>query len=361
MSKTMLFAIVGGVIGALALALAYYGNPPNMGVCVACFMRDVAGGMKLHSAAPVQYMRPEVFGFVLGAFAAALLAREFKPTAGSAPFLRFSLGFFMMVGCLVFLGCPLRMVLRIAGGDLNAVVGLVGFVAGIGIGVIFLKKNFSLTPSKPQLKNEGVLFPMICLLVLILALTQSGLFAASEKGPGAQHAPIVLALIAGLVIGGIVQRSRFCFIGMFSQIFLFRRFAMLIGVIVLMLVVLVGNLALGKFHLGFENQPIAHTDGLWNFLSLMLVGLCGVLISGCPLRQLVQAGQGNADAAMTALGLLVGAAFAHNFSLASSAAGPTSGGKIVVIAGLVFALVIAAIYTRSVAKNSVAQEKAQSA
>lgn len=351
MSKTMLFVVVGSMIGALALALGYYGNPPNMGVCVACFMRDVAGGMRLHSAAPVQYMRPEIFGFILGAFAAVLLAREFKPAAGSAPFLRFSLGFFMMIGCLVFLGCPLRMMLRIAGGDLNAIIGLAGFVTGIGIGALFLKNNFSLTPSAQQQKSEGILFPLLCLVLLLLVLAQGGLFASSEKGPGAQHAPIWMSLLAGLVIGAIVQRTRFCFIGMFSHVFLFRRFSMLIGVIALTLVMLVGNLMLGKFHLGFENQPIAHTDGLWNFLSLALVGLCGAFISGCPLRQLVQAGQGNSDATMTVLGLLVGAAFAHNFSLASSAAGPTAGGKIVLIVGLIFALFIGVMYTRFAKKN----------
>ncbi|MFR6395122.1 MAG: hypothetical protein ACLUNQ_08625 [Oscillospiraceae bacterium] len=40
-----------------------------------------------------------------------------------------------MIGALAFLGCPLRMVLRIGGGDLNAVVGLVGFTLGIFIGI----------------------------------------------------------------------------------------------------------------------------------------------------------------------------------------------------------------------------------
>lgn len=47
-----------------------------------------------------------------------------------------------MIGALAFLGC-LRMVLRIGGGDLNAVVGLVGFTLGIFIGIQFLKRGFS--------------------------------------------------------------------------------------------------------------------------------------------------------------------------------------------------------------------------
>ena len=50
----------------------------------------------------------------------------------------------MMIGALVFLGCPLRMVLRMAAGDLNAWVALIGFAGGVATGSFFLKKGFSL-------------------------------------------------------------------------------------------------------------------------------------------------------------------------------------------------------------------------
>src|SRR5690606_14314250 len=99
--------------------------------------------------------------------------------------------------------------------------------------------------------------------------------------------------------------------------------------------VLIANLILGYFNLGFADQPVAHTDGIWNFLGMALVGLAGILAGGCPLRQLVMSGQGDTDAGMTVLGMLVGAALAHNFMLASSPAGPTLYGKIVVILGIV--------------------------
>jgi len=39
---------------------------------------------------------------------------------------------FAMFGALVFLGCPWRAFLRLAGGDLNAILGIGGLVAGIG-------------------------------------------------------------------------------------------------------------------------------------------------------------------------------------------------------------------------------------
>jgi YedE family putative selenium metabolism protein len=346
MPKPAWLIVSGIVLGALALILAANGNPPSMGVCVACFLRDTAGALKLHNAAPVQYLRPEIPGFVLGAFAAALAAREFNPSSGSSPFLRLILGFFMMAGCLVFLGCPLRMVLRIAGGDLNAVVGLFGFAAGIGVGVLFLRGNFALPPRNPQPGSEGVWFPLFAFALLTMLFFKSDLFAASAQGPGSQHAPVWLSLAGGLVIGAIVQRTRFCFIGMISHVFLFRRFSMLLGVAALTLAVFLGNLALGQVKVGFDGQPIAHGDALWNFLGMMLTGLCGAFLGGCPLRQVVGAGQGNSDAAMTVIGMLLGAAAAHNFALASSAAGPTAGGRHVVIAGLIFALAVGWLYSR---------------
>lgn len=57
--KTWKLAVSGAVIGLLVMLLAIYGNPANMAICVACFIRDTAGALKLHTAAPVQYFRPD--------------------------------------------------------------------------------------------------------------------------------------------------------------------------------------------------------------------------------------------------------------------------------------------------------------
>lgn len=358
-TKTWVLIITGAFIGLLAFILTWQGNPPNMGVCVACFLRDTAGGLKLQNAPPVQYMRPEIFGFAIGAFIMALAFKEFRPTAGSSPIVRFTLGFFMMIGCLVFLGCPLRMLLRIAGGDLNAIVGLVGLTVGIFIGTLFLKKDFALPANKSQAKIEGLLFPAICIALLALVLFKSAIFAASPAGPGSQHAPILYALAAGLIVGALVERTRFCTIGFISHIFLFKRFTMLFAAIALVLVVFAGDLVLGKFKLGFDMQPIAHADGLWNFLSMTLVGLCGVFLSGCPLRQIVKAGHGDGDSAVAVFGMLIGASIAHNFALASaaqsanSAGGPTLGGKIFVIIGIAIALLVGLAYSAKTTQKPV--------
>ncbi len=98
--------LAGAVIGVLAPLLQTLGNPANMGICVACFERDIAGALGLHRAAAVQYIRPAVVGFVLGAMLAAYAFPEFRARAGAAPIVRFVLGVFAMVGALAFLGCP---------------------------------------------------------------------------------------------------------------------------------------------------------------------------------------------------------------------------------------------------------------
>ena len=83
----------------------------------------------------------------------------------------------------------------------------------------------------------------------------------------------------------------------------------------------------GNFHLGLAGQPAAHSDWLWNILALALVGLTGVMAGGCPVRQIIMAGEGNGDAFMTVMGLLVGGALSHTLGIASSGAGTTEAGR----------------------------------
>lgn len=126
--RILMLVLAGSIIGLLAVLLVVLGNPKNMGIRTACFIRDMAGALGLHQAAPVQYVRPKVFGIVLGVLLMAALSKEYSARAGSAPLTRFILGMCVMIGALVFLGFPLRIVLRLAGGTLNAIIGLVGFL-----------------------------------------------------------------------------------------------------------------------------------------------------------------------------------------------------------------------------------------
>lgn len=351
--------LAGIIIGIIASLLVFFGNPANMGFCIACFLRDTAGGLGLHSAAPVQYIRPEIIGLILGSFIVALGKNEFNAKGGSSPLTRFILGFFVMIGCLMFLGCPFRMILRIAGGDLNALFGLVGFIVGISAGVFFLNRGYTLKRTYKLPRLEGFVLPVIevALLVLLIVAPAFIHFSTADNAPGAKHAAIAISLGAGLIVGILAQRTRLCMVGGIRDMILFRENKLLLGFIAILISAFVCNLILTSvtagtyFNLGFAGQPIAHTDGLWNFLGMFLAGFGCVLLGGCPLRQLVLSGEGNTDSAITVIGLIIGAAFAHNFGLASSGDGPTLNGKIAVIIGIIVITVIAFVNTMQAKKQ----------
>lgn len=347
--------VAGAAIGLIAPLLQYLGNPANMGVCVACFERDIAGALGLHRAAAVQYIRPEIIGFVLGSTVAALLFREFRARGGSAPLARFVLGVCAMVGALAFLGCPWRALLRLSAGDLNALVGLAGLVTGVGVGVVFLRAGFSLGRSHRAPSVVGWVMPLMMVGLLLLALfrpvfSEDGPIFFSASGPGSQHAPLLISLAAGLAIGFLAQRTRFCTMGAARDVILMRDTHLLSGVGALVVVAVVTNLALGQTRVGWFGQPIAHSAALWNFFGMALAGLAYCLAGGCPGRQLFLAGEGDSDAGVFVLGMLTGAALAHNMSLVARPDAVVEGAQVVgglsrygiiaVVLGLVICVVV---------------------
>lgn len=347
--------VTGLIIGIVAVILQTFGNPPNMGICVACFERDIAGALGLHRVAAVQYIRPEIIGFVLGALISAALFGEFKPRAGSAPVVRFFLGVFAMIGSLVFLGCSWRALVRLAGGDGNAVVGLAGLAVGVAVAAFFLKSGYTLGRARPASVFAGLITPLVAALLLVLlvfriSFREGEAIFFSATGPGAMHAPVSLALLAGLGFGFLAQRTRFCTVGAIRDVVLIRNFHLMSGVAALVIAALVLNVCLGQFKPGFAAQPISHSNHLWNFLGMLLAGLAFALAGGCPGRQLVLSGEGDGDAAIFVTGMIVGAAVAHNFLLTGVpdkvirgevvVNGPGVYGMIAVMVGLAFCLIL---------------------
>lgn len=340
-----MLVVWGVILGGIGAVLAFFGNPGNMAFCIACFVRDMAGASRFHQAAVVQYMRPEIIGLVIGAFVISLGTREYRSTGGSSPMIRFLLGIITMIGALVFLGCPLRMVLRMAGGDLNAYVAFVGFALGAATGSYFLKKGFSLGRAYDTQKVSGYVLPGILALLLVLSVATT-LFTASTEGPGSMHAPAIISLAAGLIFGAIAQKARTCFAGGIRDAVLMKNFDLLIVIGSLFAAMLVYNLAAGGFHLSFAGQPVAHTEHIWNMLGMYTVGLAAVLAGGCPLRQLILAGQGSGDSAIYVAGMFIGAAICHNFGLASSGNGTTGAGRVACVVCIIILLVLGMVCKR---------------
>jgi YedE family putative selenium metabolism protein len=349
-------ALAGAIIGVLAPLLQKAGNPPNMGICVACFERDIAGALGLHRAAAVQYVRPEIVGFVLGSAGAALLFREFKARCGSAPIVRFVLGIFAMIGALAFLGCPWRALLRLSAGDLNAVVGLAGLTGGVFVGVQFLRAGYNLGRSHKTYAAVGWVTPALMIGLLLLLLFQvkageSGALFFSASGPGSMHAPLLVSLGSGIVIGFLAQRTRFCTMGSIRDLLLMGDTHLISGLGALLLAAVITNLGIGQLAApSFFGQPVAHSQHVWNFLGMALSGLAFALAGGCPGRQLFLAGEGDGDAGVFVMGMVAGAGLAHNFGLAGSPDKVTEGvyqvggvsplGMAAVVLGLVVCVLI---------------------
>ncbi|UCF81261.1 MAG: YedE-related selenium metabolism membrane protein [Acidobacteriota bacterium] len=354
--------IAGAAVGILAVILVLLGNPPNMGFCIACFERDIAGAIGLHRPWEAAWIRPEIPGILLGAFLTALFAREFRPRGGSSPMARFLVAMLVMIGALAFLGCPLRMILRLGGGDLNALVALAGFVCGVFVGVVLLKAGFNFGRAQRQRDVNGWIMPGIMAGLLMMAVfppvfkTGGPIFVGAKGHPGCGDDPLVseglgiaISLSAGLLVGILAQRSRLCLVGGITDLMLVRSWHRVSGFIAILVLCFAGCLILHEagveafayWRIGFEGQPASHTAHLWNFLGMALVGVGSALLGGCPFRQLVLAGNGNTDSGLTILGMLAGAAIVHNFGLAGAA---TTHGKAAVVLGLVLVLLIGLLH-----------------
>jgi YedE family putative selenium metabolism protein len=331
----------GLLLGFFGVMLSVWGNPENSGICVSCFIENSAGALGLHNNPRLQYLRPELIGFVLGAFGSALLRREFRSRGGSAPLLRFAAGFFLIVGCAVFIGCPIKLFLRFAAGDFSSLAGVIGLVIGVWCGLKGLARGIELgrLSSAAAPRGTGLLSPLFFLMLFVFLLVTPAFIIVSEKGSSAQHAPMLISLAAGLVLGFIAQGSRFCITGSIRDILLMgRRAPLLWGGALFLCTALVVNFAAGRFNPGFTGQPGAHQEYLWSFLGMVLVGWFSILIGGCPFRQLVKSGEGDTDAAIAVAGMFLGGAIVQSWSLAATSAGVPIGGKIAVTAGFMLLL-----------------------
>ena len=125
-----------------------------------------------------------------------------------------------------------------------------------------------------------------------------------------------------------------------------RDFHLLSGVVAFLVAAFVLNLVYGQFHPGFTRgvndlgeilkQPAAHTTHWLNFAGMVLAGLSFTLAGGCPGRQIFLSGEGDGDAAVFVLGMLTGAAVAHNFMMVATQ--PTA--PYVIVIGFVLVMII---------------------
>jgi YedE family putative selenium metabolism protein len=333
-------ALAGAVTGSGAALLTRLGNPVDGGISMTCFFRDIAGSLGLHQIIEFSYLRPEITAIMIGAFISALVRGHFVPTGSSSGIARFVIGGILSFGAFAFVGCPMRVGLRLAGGDPAALAGLAGLIAGVGTGTFFLRRGYSSGKPLPTDHSTGFLFHTFLVLIFIMLLVHpSFLILANQR-----HAPLWAALIIGAIIGVLGQQSKLCFIGGFRNLFLIGDYTLLTGFVATVLSAMITNTFLGQAHWGIHIIGLA--DLLWSFLALTVVGLASVFLGGCPFRLLILASQGNTDAVLSILGITAGAAISYNYGFACIAGSLDIGGKIMIGAGLLGLVLFGILQTR---------------
>jgi uncharacterized membrane protein YedE/YeeE len=135
----------------------------------------------------------------------------------------------------------------------------------------------------------------------------------------------IVTLFLGLLIGWLGQRSGFCSIGGFRDFFMFKHTRLLYGYLALIIGGFIGYLLfslitptafegffwlLKKGLMPVPGAPANLTVMAYIVLAIVggiAVGLIGVLLGGCPLRQVVMTSEGNLKSLCFVVGMCIGA------------------------------------------------------
>jgi uncharacterized membrane protein YedE/YeeE len=134
----------------------------------------------------------------------------------------------------------------------------------------------------------------------------------------------IVTLLLGLIIGWLGQRSGFCSIGGFRDFIMFRHTRLLSGFLAMIGGAFIGYLVfklifpaafegffwfMGKGLMPVPGAPANLTVAAYILLAIVggiAVGLIGVLLGGCPLRQVVMTAEGNIRSLCFVIGMCIG-------------------------------------------------------
>ncbi len=143
------YGIAAGLLAVGVQVLFNVKPPPAYGICMACHPRDLINWTVNHLAgtnwevAPVSLTFPllTTVGLLIGALLAARRHREFRWVSLGHGARSFVLGLLVMNAALIALGCPTRLLLLSAYGDVLGWIGVIGLGFGIVGGTLLLKKG----------------------------------------------------------------------------------------------------------------------------------------------------------------------------------------------------------------------------
>lgn len=153
MKKIRISAVTAGVIIAVAAVAAQvifgFSHPEAYGVCLVCHGRDMLAQLYqtvFHKAADMSVSARSgpvltVIGILAGAFIGAVSSGEFRWQWVEGKLASFLRGMAVAVCALIISGCPMRLMIRSAYGDVKALLGVIALMLGCAVGTVILKKR----------------------------------------------------------------------------------------------------------------------------------------------------------------------------------------------------------------------------
>ena len=238
-------------------------------------------------------------GVIAGAFAAALLSRQFR-IRGAPPF-EISKGIvggvLMGIGAALAFGCNIGgFFSAISALSMSGVAMMLGLLIGsyIGLRLLILEVNHlspSVTPSDPkatrtQSENWIKFQPVVGGLVLLIGLGLTFVY------DGFDYPTRGVFLLFGLLIGLVMQRSRFCFVRAFREPFLTGDGGMTKAVILAVIISVIGFSILKWTDL--RDWDAFVRPGFWmgSLTGGIIFGVGMSLTGGCATGCLWRAGEG---------------------------------------------------------------------
>ncbi len=153
MKKIRISAAAAGVIIAATAVAAQvmfsFSHPEAYGVCLVCHGRDMLAQLYQSLFGKAMDMSVSarsgpvltVIGILLGAFIGAVSSGEFRWQWVEGKLTSFLRGAAVALCALIISGCPMRLMIRSAYGDIKALLGVIALMLGCVAGTLILKRR----------------------------------------------------------------------------------------------------------------------------------------------------------------------------------------------------------------------------
>ncbi len=247
---------------------------------------------------------------LIGALGSALMAREFAVRVAPAGEMAKGLlgGILMGIGCVLGMGCTVGNFFSgwaaMSGGAIIFVIGLViGVIAAVKYSVWELMNHPGVTSGKSctllRAKSEGTsLQPLAGVIVLVI-----GALIALRYDSGSEKV-LMGFVIFGLLIGIVLQRSRWCVVRSLREMFLSGDSDPAKAIIAGIVVGLMGFTVIKVMGVGAESSMVASNFWVPAIIGGIIFGFGMVIAGGCTVGSTWRAGEGHTKLWLALLGIV---------------------------------------------------------